>query len=169
MDFFQKEGGGSEAIQKFWDTFCAPTILEFWAEKGGGLTKSKSFWTLFTLILVKYDTKSAPKVPGKKSAYKKVSQKFQKSGGGVRPFWKKSIIKLHFFCWEAPLAGTVWFELPACYHQNLSIFWGVWLFQTFFSHKMYPTPVKSIFENTMRNPFFSFEILTETLQKLNLE
>ena len=29
-------GGGSEAIQKFWDTFCAPTILEFWTEKGGG-------------------------------------------------------------------------------------------------------------------------------------
>ena len=58
MDFFQKGGGGSEAIQKFWDTFCAPTIL------------------------VKYNTKSAPKVPGKKSAYEKVSQKFQKSGGG---------------------------------------------------------------------------------------
>ena len=36
MDFFQKGGGGSEAIQKFWDTFCAPTILEFWVEKGGG-------------------------------------------------------------------------------------------------------------------------------------
>ena len=81
MDFFQKGGGGSEAIQKFWDTFCAPTVLEFWAEKGG-LTKSKSFWRLLTLILVKYDTKRAPKVPGKKSAYEKVSQKFQKSGGG---------------------------------------------------------------------------------------
>ena len=31
---------------------------------------------------------------------------------------------------------------------------------------MYPTPVKSLFENTMGNPFFwLFEILTETLQK----
>ena len=76
-----KGGRGSKTIQKFWDTFCAPTILEFWAEKGGGLTKSKSFWTLLTLILVKYNTKIAPKVPRKKSAYKKVSQKFQKSEG----------------------------------------------------------------------------------------
>ena len=23
-------GGGSEAIQKFWDTFCSQTIMEFW-------------------------------------------------------------------------------------------------------------------------------------------
>jgi hypothetical protein len=35
MDFFHKGGGESEAIQNFLDTFCAPTILEFWAEKGG--------------------------------------------------------------------------------------------------------------------------------------
>ena len=27
------------------------------------------------------------------------------------------------------IAGTVWFELPACYHPNLGIFLGVWLFQ----------------------------------------
>ena len=74
MDFFQKGGGGSEPIQKFWDTFCAP-------KGGGGWTKSKSFWALFNLILVKYDTKSVPKVPKKKSAYKKLSQKFRKSGG----------------------------------------------------------------------------------------
>ena len=26
------------------------------------------------------------------------------------------------------LAGTVWFKLPACYHQNLGIFQEVWLF-----------------------------------------
>ena len=38
-----KGGGGSEAIQKFWDTFCAPTILEFWAEKGGGGPNPKVF------------------------------------------------------------------------------------------------------------------------------
>jgi hypothetical protein len=70
MDFFHKGGGGSEAIQKFWGTFCAPTILEFWAEKGGGLTKSNSCWALFTLILVKYDTKSGPIVPEKKYSNK---------------------------------------------------------------------------------------------------
>ena len=54
------------------------------------------------------------------------------------------------------LVGTVWFELPACCHQNLGIFWGVWLFQKFFCQQMYPTPVKSLFENTMGNPFFDF-------------
>ena len=81
MDFFQKGEGGSEAIQKFWDTFCAPTILEFWAEKGGGLTKSKSFWTLFTLILVKYDTKSAPKVPGENQRTKKCPKSSKSLGG----------------------------------------------------------------------------------------
>ena len=43
MDFFQKGGGGSEAIQKCWDTFCAPTILEFWAENGGGGPNPKVF------------------------------------------------------------------------------------------------------------------------------
>ena len=54
------------------------------------------------------------------------------------------------------LAGTVWFELPACYHPNLGIFWGVWLFQKNFRKKKHPTPVKSLFENTMGNPFFYF-------------
>ena len=71
-------------------------------QKGGGWTKSKSFWALFNLILVKYDTKSVPKFPKKKSAYEKVSQKFRKSGGGVRPFWKKSTFNLHFFFEKLP-------------------------------------------------------------------
>ena len=35
MDFFHKGGGDSEAIQKFWGNFCAPTILEFGVEKAG--------------------------------------------------------------------------------------------------------------------------------------
>ena len=78
------EGGGDLRQSKNFGTLFVHQ--QFWnlgqKRGGGGLTKSKSFWTLFTLILVKYDTKSAPKVPGKKSAYKKVSQKFQKSGGG---------------------------------------------------------------------------------------
>ena len=86
MEFFHKGGGGSEAIQKFWDTFCAPTILEFWAEKGGGLTKSRIFWVLITLVWVKYDQKKCPKSSKKKLAYKKVSQKFQKSGGCLAPY-----------------------------------------------------------------------------------
>ena len=89
MDFFHKGGvGGSEPIQKFWGTFCAPTILEFWAEKGGGCTKSKSFWALFTLILVKYDIKSAPKVPKKTSLGKNVP-KFPKVWGGGETFLEK--------------------------------------------------------------------------------
>ena len=37
------------------------------------------------------------------------------------------------------LSGGYWavfkFELPACYHLNLCIFWGVWLFQIFFCQK----------------------------------
>ena len=45
------------------------------------------------------------------------------------------------------LGGTVWFGLPACYHQNLVIFWTVWLFQIFL-------------ENTF---FVVVEILTITL------
>jgi hypothetical protein len=47
------------------------------------------------------------------------------------------------------VSGGYWglfrFELPACYHPNLGIFKGVWLFQNFFFVKMYPTPVKSFF------------------------
>jgi hypothetical protein len=91
MDFFQKGGGGSEAIQKFWDTFCAPTILEFWAEKGGGVDQIQKFLDTFYPDFGEIQHKNAPKVPGKKPAYKKVSQKFQKSGGregggGVRAF-----------------------------------------------------------------------------------
>ena len=77
------KGGGDLRQSKIFGTlFVHQQCWNLGKKRGGGLTKSKSFWTLFTLILVKYDTKSAPKVPGKKSAYKKVSQKFQKSGGG---------------------------------------------------------------------------------------
>ena len=48
------------------------------------------------------------------------------------------------------------FELPACYHPNLDIFWGVWLFQNFFLPKKNPTQGESLFENSMENPFFDF-------------
>ena len=56
---------------------------------------------------MKYDTKSVPKFPKKKSAYEKVSQKFRKSGGGgVGPFWKKSTFNLHFFFEKLPKSGV---------------------------------------------------------------
>ena len=89
MDFFQKGGGGSEAIQKFWDTFCAPTILEFWAEKGGGVDQIQKFLDTFYPDFGEIRHKKCPK--SSKSL-----------GGGVRPFWKKSIIKLHFFFEKLP-------------------------------------------------------------------
>ena len=58
------------------------------------------------------------------------------------------------------VSGGYWalfrFKLPACYHPNLGIFWGVWLFKKFFCQKIYPTPIKSLFENTMGNQFFDF-------------
>ena len=39
-------------------------------------------------------------------------------------------------------------------------------FRNFFGQKKYPDPIKSLFENTIGNPFFDFfKILTETLQK----
>ena len=75
-----KGGGGDPRQSKSFGT-----LFEH-QQGGGGWTKSKSFWALFTLILVKYDTKSVPKVPKKKSAYEKVSQKFRKSGGGGKTF-----------------------------------------------------------------------------------
>ena len=48
------------------------------------------------------------------------------------------------------------FDLSACYHPNLGIFCGVWLFQKKNLPKKDPMPVKSLFENTMGNPFFPF-------------
>ena len=38
------------------------------------------------------------------------------------------------------LNGTVWFELLACYHQNLRIFWGVCFFSEFFFTKKVTLP-----------------------------
>ena len=80
MDFFQKGGGVPRQSKSFGALFVHQQFGNFRQKRGGGLTKSKSFWALFTLILVKNDTKSAPKIPEKKSAYEKVPQKFQKSG-----------------------------------------------------------------------------------------
>ncbi len=58
MDFFQKGGGGSEAIQKFWDTFC---VKDFFKGLLGHFSR---------------------KCPKSSKSLEKVSQKFQKSGGG---------------------------------------------------------------------------------------
>ena len=88
MDFFHKGGGVPRQSKSLWALFVHRKFCNF-GQKRGGLTKSKSFWALFTLILVKYDTKKCPKNSKKKSAYEKVPQKFQKSVGGVvRPFGK---------------------------------------------------------------------------------
>ena len=47
------------------------------------------------------------------------------------------------------LSGGYWelfrFELPACYHLNLGIFWGVWLSQNFFLSKIKPYPGRITF------------------------
>ena len=49
------------------------------------------------------------------------------------------------------------FELPACYHPNLGIFWGVWHFQKKNSSKNVPFAGQiTFFENTMANPFDDF-------------
>ena len=45
-------------------------------------------------------------------------------------------------------------EFHPRYQQNLGTFKEFWLFQNFFRLKKSPTPAKSLFENTMRNPFF---------------
>ena len=47
-------------------------------------------------------------------------------------------------------------SVVACYHPNVGIFWGAWHVQQKKSSKKDPTPVKPLFENTMRNPFFYF-------------
>ena len=64
--FFIRAGGegGSQSVQKFWGTFCAPTILEFWVEKGG-LDQIQKFFGFFPQHFANYDIKSAQKVPKK--------------------------------------------------------------------------------------------------------
>ena len=45
-------------------------------------------------------------------------------------------------------------EFHPRYQQNLGTFQEVWLFQKFFLAQKKPPPAKSLFENTMGNPFF---------------
>ena len=45
-------------------------------------------------------------------------------------------------------------EFQPRYQQNLGTFREFWLFQNFFSAQKKPPLAKSLFENTMGNPFF---------------
>ena len=47
MDFFHKGGGGSKAIQKFWDTFVHQPIWNFGQKKGGGVDQIQKFLDTF--------------------------------------------------------------------------------------------------------------------------
>ena len=89
MEFFQKGGGGSEAIQKFWDTFVHQPFWNFGQKKGGWVDQIQNFLGTFYPGFGEIWPKKCPKSSKKKSAYEKVSQKFQKfkksGGGGVRP------------------------------------------------------------------------------------
>ena len=49
-------------------------------------------------------------------------------------------ITLHTTYIRGGWAGTVWFKLPACYHQNLGIFREVWMFQNNLQPKNIPYP-----------------------------
>ena len=67
---------------------------------------------------------------------------------------------------EGGLVGTVWFKLPACYHQNLGIFGEVWLFQNFCCPKNIPYPSQITFwQYNGKSIFWLFKIWTATLQK----
>ena len=57
MDFFHK----GEAIQKFWGTFCAPTILEFLLERGGGVDQIQKVLVTFYQIIGDLGHKKCPK------------------------------------------------------------------------------------------------------------
>ena len=62
-------------IQKFWGTFCAPTILEFFPEKGEGLDRIQKFLdTFFSSFFVDYDIKSYQTVPENKQHTEKCSK-----------------------------------------------------------------------------------------------
>jgi hypothetical protein len=82
MNFFHKGGGGSEAIQKFWDTFCAPTILEFWAEKGGGEDHIKKKFGTFYPDFGNIRPKKCPKSSKKNQPTKKCPKSSKSLGGG---------------------------------------------------------------------------------------
>ena len=85
MDFFQKGGGVPRQSKSFGTLFVHQKFWNF-RQKRGGVDQIQKFLNTFTLILVKFYTNSAPKFPGKKLAYEKVSQKFKKSGGGGQTF-----------------------------------------------------------------------------------
>ena len=81
-----KGGGGSEAIQKFWDTFCAPTILEFWAEKGGGVDQIQKFLGTFYPDFGEIRHKKVPKKFQKKISLRKSAPNVPKVWRGGQTF-----------------------------------------------------------------------------------
>ena len=113
MDFFHKRGG-VRGNPKVLGHFLCTNNFGILGRKGGGVDQIQKFLGTISLIFGEIWHKKCPKSLGKKLAYGKVSQKFQKSGGGVRPFWKKSIIKLHFVL-RSSLTWTGWpMSLPCC-------------------------------------------------------
>ena len=79
MDFFQKGGGGIRGNPKVLGHFL-------WSNKGGGLDQIQKFLGTFYPDFGEIQHKKCPKSSKKKSAYEKVAQKFQKSGGGGKTF-----------------------------------------------------------------------------------
>ena len=102
MEFFHKGGGGSEAIQKFWDTFCAPTLLEFWAQKGGGVDQIQNFLGTFYPGFGEIWPKKVPQKFQKKISLQKSVPKVPKVWGGGQTFLEEFHNKAAFFLWEAP-------------------------------------------------------------------
>ena len=71
-------------------------------------------------------------------------------------FFMNESLKVRFL---RGVSGVYWalfiFELLACYHQNLGLFWGVWLFQNFFLPKKVTLPrQKHIFKIQWEIHFF---------------
>ena len=72
MDSFKR---GSKAIQKFWDTFCAPQILELLVENGGEWQNPTVLGPFSPIIWWFSTQKSAWKV-----SFKKYLRKVPQSG-----------------------------------------------------------------------------------------
>ena len=87
-----KRGGVSEAIQRFWDTFCAPTILEFWAEKGGVVDQIQNFLGAFYPGFGKIWPKKVPQMFQKKISLRKSVPKAEAPPiGQIHPFSKIAV------------------------------------------------------------------------------
>ena len=85
MDFFQKGGGGTGGNQKVLENFLCTKNFGILGRKVAGVDQIQKFWSTFypdfTLILVKYDTKSVPKFPKKNQPTKKCPKSSKSLGG----------------------------------------------------------------------------------------